>query len=153
MKFNAMTTEIFGTEDDLGVERAAQPVIREIVLPEGRPTGTDTSLADAEFIKTVSGVEDVVDDCGVPALMQKDAPPLTLAQRAAQAISKSVNAVFPKIEFITASAPARTAKIAEILDRAKAALTAKGYNPSGWDGWPTLAKHADEFVVSVLMEA
>jgi hypothetical protein len=153
MKYNAITSEIFGCEDDLGVERAAQPTAREIVLPDGSPSRTDNSLADAEFAKSVSGVEDVTDNCGFPVLMQKDAPPLTLAQRAARAISKSVNAVFPKVEFINAQAPARKARIAEILDKAKAALTAKGYKPDGWDGWKALARHADEFVVSVLMEA
>ena len=110
-------------------------------------------ILDDSFIKAVSGADDVVDDCGFPVLMQKSAPTLTLAQRAAQAISKSVNAVFPRVEFITKSASGRTAKIAEILDQTKQALSAKGYKPDGWDGWKALSKHADEFVISVLMEA
>jgi hypothetical protein len=153
MKFNAITAEIFGAEDDLGVERVMQQTVRDVVLPDGPPSGTDTHLADAEFVKFVSGADDVVDDCGFPVLMQKSAPTLTLPQRAAQAISKSVNAVFPRVEFITKSASGRTAKIAEILDQTKQALSAKGYKPDGWDGWKALAKHADEFVISVLMEA
>jgi hypothetical protein len=163
MNFN-MVEEIFGFDgftttetgktvqtSRLGID-VEEPLVKEIVIPIGPPSSRDTSLADAEFIKAVSGSDDITDACGFPALKQKGPPPQTLTQKAAQCISKSVNAVFPKVEFISASAPARKAKIAEILDQAKAALTTKGYSPDGWDGWPKLAKHADEYVISVLME-
>ena len=92
-------------------------------------------ILDDSFIKAVSGADDVVDDCGFPVLMQKSAPTSTLAQRAAQAISKSVNAVFPKVEFINSNAVSRKKRIAEILDQAKQSLIAKGYRPDGCDGW------------------
>jgi hypothetical protein len=151
MNFNAITAEIFGAEDDFGVERITPAVVRDVVLPDGPPSSSDTSLADAEFVKAISGADDVVDDCGFPVIMQKSAPTLTLAQRAAQAIAKSVSAVFPRVEFINASASARKAKIAEILDRAKQSLISKGYTASG-DGWKALAQHCDEFVISTLME-
>jgi len=147
MNYN-MTQEIFGFESDLGIEKEA-PTPREIVIPTGAPTGPPVEIEN-EFMKA-AGISDVVDDCGFPALMQKDTPPLTLAQRAAQAISKSVNAVFPKVEVINAQAPARKAHIAEILDRSKAALKAKGYS-TDQNGWAALAMHADEYVISVLME-
>jgi hypothetical protein len=145
-----MTEEIFGF-DNLDIEREPQPSIREIVLPDGPPASADTSLADAEFIKSVSGSDDIVDDCGFPVLMQKGVPPLTLAQRAVQAISKSVNAVFPRVEFINANAVSRKARIAEIIDNAKAGLISKGLAVDG-DGWSVLAQHCDEFIVSSLME-
>ena len=54
-----------------------QQTVRDVVLPDGPPSGTDTHLADAEFVKFVSGADDVVDDCGFPVLMQKSAPTLT----------------------------------------------------------------------------
>ena len=130
MKFNAITAEIFGAEDDLGVERVMQQTVRDVVLPDGPPSGTDTHLADAEFVKFVSGADDVVDDCGFPVLMQKSARTLTLPQRAAQAISESVNAVFPRVEYIAGSASARQARIAEILDKTRQSLRAKGYSPT-----------------------
>jgi hypothetical protein len=149
MNFN-MTQEIFGFESDLGIEKDA-PTPREIVIPTGAPTGPPVEIEN-EFMKA-AGIDDVVDDCGFPMIMQKSAPALTFAQRAAQAIAKSVNAVFPRVEYIAGSASARQARIAEILDKARQSLRAKGYAPDGWDGWSALAKHADEFVISVLMEA
>jgi len=135
-------------DDPLGEpEMPALPWERPGYDPRPNRTADDLirTVELAELRKDVLGED-------VDELPKAVAPTLTLAQRTAQTVQKAVAQIYPKVEFINANAPARKARIAGIIDKAKAALKAKGYATDG-DGWKSLAKRADEYVVSVLLEA
>jgi|SRR5208282_3276197 len=152
MKYAPMVHEMFDTaSDDLGIERATQPLVHEIVLPQGKPTGK-CSLVDDEMNESISGELDVVDAAGRPYLGKHAAPTMSFAQRTEQTIKKAVELVYPRVEFIVGSAPARKSRISEIVDETKKTLANKGY-ATAWSGWSALEKSMDQAIVSILMEA
>ena len=112
-------------------------------------TGKGSSLATVaerdELRKFLCG--DDFDD-----LPPATAQPVTLTQRIAQIVSKNVDSVFGKVQHINASAPARKARLGEILGEAKQKLIAKGYAADGGDGWSKLEQSCHAVITGILME-
>jgi hypothetical protein len=111
-------------------------------------TGGGNSLAKAAHMDSLR--EAVLGD-DIDALPKPARLTLSLAQRTTQLVSQTVDAVFHKVQHISASAPARKARIAEIIDETKQALEEKGFAVDDWDGWPVLRQHCDEIIISTLM--
>src|SRR5208282_1413416 len=102
-------------DDPLGEpEMPALPWERPGYDPRPNRTADDLirTVELAELRKDVLGED-------VDELPKAVAPTLTLAQRTAQTVQKAVAQIYPKVEFINANAPARKARIAGIIDKAK----------------------------------
>ncbi len=171
MKFNALTAEIFGAEDDLGVERAAQPTVREITFPEGPAASSDTSLADAEFSKVISGEDDLTDDFGLPlvkTLTPKSSVNELLA-KTAQLAAKHFGSALQRIQRIPEirkEAPSRSAAIKTRIMEPFRQATLKLFKLNrleGAESWAVkdelderfwaIQRSMEEYVTNALLEA
>lgn len=106
------------------------------------------------FIKTIEtkAIQKEIFGTDLDSLPMPPAPVLSLTQRLAQSVSKAVDVLLPKVTHIHANAPARSARITEILDEAKQKLITKGYDgAASWDGWPKLHQSCESAIVATLM--